>query len=315
MQSLFPVTLGNSLRKKEIHELVGGSGQHALTSCLGGLGFLVFHDPVKGKEFGYDRWEGAQLDGTFHYTGQGVNGDQMLRGPNKSLLQTVANGTPIHFFTRPEPGIKRKPGNPYTYCGTVALAEYPYSVKTAPDKSGALRNVLVFHFVPVTARFLAEQKISTKGDDSYICEFADWTASADTAVVGVSEASSKQIQLAENQLHQRFFNYLMQRGVIPERLTVSSPELKGRLVPDFVLRGSKLVVEAKPSVSRADVRLAIGQVLDYAHLMKRAGLDFKPALLFPMLPPMDLVDLIRDLEIVLITEEEMGNFNFGRTWL
>ena len=70
-----------------MHEKVGGSFRHGMTSCSEGNEFLLFHDKKKSVKFGYHVWEGLQADGKFHYTGQGTQGDQTLTKSNLALIR------------------------------------------------------------------------------------------------------------------------------------------------------------------------------------------------------------------------------------
>jgi hypothetical protein len=132
METSLPIHIGQKLTKREIHELVGGSDQHAMTSCMNGAAFLIFYDPKTSRKNKYDLWEGHQLDGTFWYTGQGLVGDQKMTRSNSGLVKAAEHGKPIHFFRRPEIGVKRETGNPYEYVGLVVLGDPPYEIKAAP---------------------------------------------------------------------------------------------------------------------------------------------------------------------------------------
>lgn len=65
------------------------------------------------------------------------------------------------------------------------------------------------------------------------------------------------------------------------------------------------LIEAKASVSRQDIRMAIGQLLDYRrHLNPRPSLT----LLLPERPSEDLVVLLRGLKIEVVVESRKGRF-------
>jgi hypothetical protein len=75
------------------------------------------------------------------------------------------------------------------------------------------------------------------------------------------------------------------------------------LEPDFIDETDGLVIEAKVSGARGFVRTAIGQVLDYQHLLSNQGYNYSPAILLPFTPSPDLVDLLASLEITLIVQQ------------
>lgn len=302
MDNAFPISIGSSLPKASIHVFVGGSGQHGMTSCLNGSAFLVFHNKTAGKKYGYDRWEGWQSDGTFHYTGQGVKGDQRFTRSNKSLLQMSASGKPIHLFQTD------KKGNPYEYIGLVTLGDPPFELKLAPDETGEERQVIVFQLIPLGHTKSPELIHSSNLVESFE---GNWTPpKVDSYSSTATPKIPTQIEVVEMQLQARFGNYMKSIGETVRTITISLQGQKGFLKPDFYLESRNWVVEAKPSASREHIRLAIGQVLDYANLLKMGGKQVEPAVLLPMPPPQDLGNLMQELHIHLIIETEPGEYTF-----
>jgi hypothetical protein len=140
--SNWPLKIGQKLKRRQLHALVGGAFQWGITSCMQRSAMLVFNNPKKAREFGYDRWEGWQPNGEFHYTGQGPIGDQdIATRSNNSLLRSKARGIPVHLF--------RSEGTEVTYLGLFELGENPYRWERAPDQLGNNRKVVVFHLVQV----------------------------------------------------------------------------------------------------------------------------------------------------------------------
>ena len=140
--SEWPVKIGQTLKRQKLHSLVGGAHQWGITSCLNGRAMLVFCNPKKSKKFGYDKWEGRQSGGQFHYTGQGVRGNQEISaGANRSLLRSREIGKPIHLF--------ESQGTEVTYVGQYELATDAFRWENAPDETGRDRRVVVFHMVKV----------------------------------------------------------------------------------------------------------------------------------------------------------------------
>lgn len=78
------------------------------------------------------------------------------------------------------------------------------------------------------------------------------------------------------------------------------------ITPDLYSPTRGWVVEAKRSAGRAYVRTAIGQVLDYAHNLERAGKPATPAVLLPGQPDDDLKALLKKLGILLIVRSGDG---------
>ena len=134
----WPIKVGETLKRRRLHTLVGGAHQWGITSCLDGRAMLLFRNPKKSKKFGYDKWEGKQGNGQFHYTGQGVKGNQdVSTRANKSLLMSKDLGKPVHVF--------ESLGTDVTYLGHYELLDNPYRWEIAPDETGRERRVVVFH--------------------------------------------------------------------------------------------------------------------------------------------------------------------------
>jgi len=137
----WPILRGQTLKRQELHALVGGSHQWGITSCLGGTNILVFTNPRSAKKFGYDIFEGLQRTGIYTYTGQGQVGDQSVEvGSNRTLLSTQWTGRPIRLF--------RVDRTEVTYFGRYRLSNVPFRYETAPDLNGVLRQVVVFNLHP-----------------------------------------------------------------------------------------------------------------------------------------------------------------------
>lgn len=139
--SSWPFSVGQRTTRREVHARVGGAHQWGITSCLQGKAVLVFSNPAKGRKFGYDRWQGWRPDGRFHYTGQGITGNQDIASrSNKVLLRTIETGLPIYLF--------EVDGKEVVYQGEFALDQVPYRIEDAPDARSLQRKVVVFHLVP-----------------------------------------------------------------------------------------------------------------------------------------------------------------------
>ncbi len=294
----FPYLPGESFKRSDLHELFGGSFQQGMTSANEKSDFLIFHDEVNNQEFGYDIWQGFQADGSFHYTGQGIKGDQKMSRSNLALLRANDQMLPIHLIESSK-GL-------CTYIGRFALGEPPYFEKLAPDiQGGNLRKVFVFNLIPLSTSL----KINSDSPSSAEVTGEDHTwAPPSFAPIekGVIRSEKSVIDLIEHKLQSEFGQYLIAQGHTPLNHTFQILNSKGFLKPDFWVPDLKLVIEAKPSSAREYVRLAIGQVLDYANLARLEGVSISPAILLPNMPAKDLVTLLSSLEITLIVKSGIG---------
>ncbi len=288
--------------RSEIHEAVGGSFRHGMTSCLDGDAFMIFHNPDGGKRFGYDVWEGFDVNGDFHFTGQGKIGDQKLTKNNKKLLETVTSLLPIHLF------MTTGDGQPYVYFGEFCLGSPPYETEVAPDENGNERKVFVFSLTPVgrTIRPLLPKNLLVTVSQSV------WSApTTDDLNKKYLPTTNMRVNQREHQMQKYFGEFLVQSGVEIFNVSISTPGSTGSVRPDFYIQEPPYVIEAKASSGRDFVRQAIGQVLDYKNLLNRGGVVATPAILLPDCPSDDLVALLESLNIELITGDEQSMYQFS----
>lgn len=277
-----------------------------MTTCLNGKAFLIFHDPVKGRDFGYDVWEGEDADGCFNYTGQGVEGHQTLTRNNKGLIRAADEGLPIHFFMRPAMSASSNKRAPYTYIGQVTLDNPRFVVRQAPDKFGNLREVFVFRLIPLGNVVVPETPTA-----GFRISLGNWSYPLTLSATGSTQQSEPtQIEFIEKKLQTRFADYMKDRSESVKSIRIAIPGKKGLLEPDFYLASRNMIIEAKPGSSREMVRLAIGQVLDYQNLLKPEYPGIRAGILIPSRPSNDLVDLLRQLHISLVTEASDSSFEF-----
>lgn len=77
------------------------------------------------------------IGGVYHYTGQGLKGDQSLSyGQNKTLAESNTNNVDLHFFEVFKDG-------EYIYQGKIRLTGIPYQA-TQDDEEGNPRQVWIF---------------------------------------------------------------------------------------------------------------------------------------------------------------------------
>lgn len=133
------LVVGESYLRSELHSNFGGNPRAGI--CPTQSVILIFSDPPSGTRFGYDQHDYVS-GGIYSYTGEGRRGDQQLVRGNKALL----SGKPLLLFSRID-------AKSWIFVGEVGLADPEFEIEKAPDQSGVPRNVLVFRFVPLNARF------------------------------------------------------------------------------------------------------------------------------------------------------------------
>jgi len=124
-------------RRRDIHARFGGQMQ-------GGISTPAEHPIVfaftgsSGAKHGYaDEWT---ADGTFHYFGEGQEGDMKLTGGNKAIAEHAVNGKDLLLFETIGKGQVR-------YRGAFNCAGY--SFEPGNDRLGKTRQAIVFNLVPL----------------------------------------------------------------------------------------------------------------------------------------------------------------------
>jgi hypothetical protein len=131
----------------------------------------------------------------------------------------------------------------------------------------------------------------------------------------IADRASRPVSQPEAELVERFKDWIEGEGNLrPAALRLPTPLGETWVEADLWLPATRQLVEAKAEATRESVRMAIGQVLDYTHLASLLieGKDFpgltaaSPAILLPMLPEPDLVELVKKLKIALWVKSEKG---------
>ena len=130
---LHELQVGKYYTNNDIHHIFSVSTQSGMrrSKRTNSLVLIARHDHNNPYE---DKW-GA--DGTIHYTGMGLSGNQSINySQNKTLAESRSNGINVYLFESNKP-------NEYTYSGKVELASDPY-YKTEEDENGHERQVVKF---------------------------------------------------------------------------------------------------------------------------------------------------------------------------
>lgn len=294
MLTTWPIPIGATLRRREVHAFLGGQQQQGISTPCGSPNILIFTDPDKGKKYGYDRHEGLRPDGLYAYTGEGVRGDQEFLRGNKAILSSVQNGRLIRLFTVRSVMV--------TYIGSFTLADPPFEYHQIPDFDGDQRRGIIFLLAPVSAD-VSELPLRDPMD-AHSAVIADWVQPEHVSFTVELEPREIEISRVEFELQASFGRYLQAKK--HEVRTLTLPAGSSRIQPDFYDVTAGEVIEAKKSTARSYVRMAIGQSLDYANNARRAGIDAKPAILLPGRTEADLTELCERLNVRMHTRIEDG---------
>jgi hypothetical protein len=249
---------------------------------------FLFTQPEVGKAFGYtyDGWRG---DGTFHYTGDGQEGDQSPdAGGNRALLQAPQQGRAIRVF--------RSEGPLTTYLGVFRLDDPPWFPADAPDRNGQVRKVLVFRLVP-SEEVLRDAADVAPIDPTEAEELSIEALDVESYAASRPEESTIAVR-REAQLVLDYCAWLAARGESTTRHRIPLPA-GGFLYTDVFNKATSELIEAKASAARPYVRAGLGQLLDYARYLPHE----RRALLTPSRPADDLIDLLKSHNIGAIWQD------------
>ncbi|PPG34116.1 hypothetical protein C5C25_03310 [Rathayibacter sp. AY2B9] len=294
----FTLEVGDQVLRRDIHRAYGGQQQQGIVTPRALREIFIFTDPAKGARYGYDRFEGLREDGSYSYTGEGQVGDQVFLRGNKALRDAAQDGRVLRLFT--------VQGTSVTYIGAFTTGTPTYRWEIIPDTEGTQRRGIIFTLLPLAADIT---RLPTYGGtQESAASLGDWTPPehSDIVIAGadVSPLDDRVVSRIEFELQSDFGLWLTENGTPPSRLTL--PVGSSRVEPDLYVQSSGWIVEAKKSTARSFVRMAIGQVLDYAHLAQREGYAAVPVILLPGRPEEDMLDLIRSLSIITAFRSDEG---------
>jgi hypothetical protein len=284
---------GDQILRRDLHQQYGGRTQGGIGPSKSTANVLVFSDPVVAKEHGYfDDWGS---DGCYHYTGEGQHGDQEMQSGNAAILRHKQQGRALRLFK----GVR----GVVEYLGEFETDDkLPYYSMDAPEAhDGPVRSVIVFRLRPLTQRATQEN-------------IAEVVASINKVeLVPVEERYTErtfiepsrqpyEAERRESKLVQTFRHYLQSKGYEVQRLQVLPAGEVKPIFSDLYVPEIPLLVEAKGTVERGSIRMALGQLLDYERFVEQA----RCAILVPSRPRPDIVELVRSAGVELYWPEDAG---------
>ncbi|MBX7552295.1 hypothetical protein K1Y78_30880 [Streptomyces sp. tea 10] len=291
---------------------------------------FVYSDPSAGEEYGYTfdgRAEDDEFGPLYLYTGAGANGDQKPSGRNGSLLTHAEKGREVHLFVAhgkvPGGGAMQQ-----RYIGQMVLdLVKPYDVRRGPGKDGVMRNALVFRFRPAPgttpAWTEADRQPAAPASDYEITEPAVdvpepvvLPAQSGAKVKNTEQhstaettadipAGQRKILRREGELVKAFVAHLAAAGHKTHSFQFTIKGEPGALTPDLYDATDHVLYEAKGLTTRANVRMAIGQLADYRRLVPERK-TLRVAVLLPSAPTPDVQELLAEQGIGLVYQTDEG---------
>ncbi|MCD2466011.1 restriction endonuclease [Streptomyces sp. MBT42] len=269
---------GDAIERKQLHARYGGRTQGGIGPSAKSPNVMIFTDPIAGEKHGY--YDGWMPDGLFHYSGEGQYGDQRMLSGNASILNHEDEARALRVFKGARGVV--------TYLGEFAVAGW-YEADAPETGDGPLRKVIVFKLRPLDTE---PQEPGTK--------LARLLASQPTTVVEIDveqhETEKSFVQPSqepyeaerrESKLVQQFSDFLRLQGHTVVRHRILPRGETRPLLTDLYVPSLGMLVEAKGSVTRENIRMAIGQLADYGRFVDAPN----RAVLVPTQPRVDLLDL------------------------
>ena len=122
------LTPGETIKRTELHELYGGSGQGGISPSTQSPNVMAFTDPTVGHQHGY--FDGWAEDGLFHYTGEGQHGDQRMKGGNRAILNAGTDGRKVRLIGGS--------GGVVTYLGEFSVDTQTPGIEQMPRSPGVM---------------------------------------------------------------------------------------------------------------------------------------------------------------------------------
>ena len=286
---------GKIYRRVDIHETYGGRRQGGISPSRVSPNVMLFTDPVTGHRHGYfDGW--GEDDGRFYYTGEGQNGDQKMVQGNLTVLKHVEEGRALRLFRIVSTGQAE-------YVGEFTLdPENPWRDVDAPDTNGEeIRKVIMFCLVPKDALPPSGPFVPYTPAPKPIVDEVEVEQHNSTERLFIDPAREPyESERREAALVQAYKGHLERRGHSVKRNRIRPAGETKPLFTDLYDVTENLLIEAKGSVTREAIRMAIGQLFDYErHLIESPAL----AILVPTSPRPDLVELCTRHGITVIWQD------------
>lgn len=281
---------GSVLRRRLLHDRFGGSRQSGIATVRSLQSVFLFSSS-SGLTYGYN-FDGPQPDGSFLYTGEGQKGDQRIIRGNKAILQPSLK---LRLFREVRRG-------EVEYLGEFRPDSItPFDREDAPDISGDMRTVIVFRLWPTDREQLGTPPLNRELVVRVVpLEQHKAKTFISNPAKGWTEAERREAALVE-----RYAHWLTLHGQESEGREILLPECIQPLRIDLFNRTTRELIEAKGAATRNNVRLALGQILDYSRYIQYE----RRAILLPVRPASDLVDLLLQHEVCCIYEADTGSFD------
>lgn len=274
---------GEYIVRKDLHARFGGQMQGGIATPKGSPNILLFADPHTGSQHGYvDEW----INGELHYCGAGQEqgGDQKMVRGNLAILNHQSDGKSIRVFYGSRGEIQ--------YAGEFELANddspswYWHDVET---QTGGRRKIIRFRLTPVGTSHHPEEAPQRP----IFSQTTIWARPYQEAEHTPRE-SRQPFDVDPDAIDRGLAAHVKIQNDLAEMARLAGFEAfsPGPDGPQFDLAWSELdgwvtVVEVKSLTAENEsgqIRLGLGQILDYAFQLNQMGHRVKPVLVVERAP-------------------------------
>jgi hypothetical protein len=289
---------GDRIVRKDLQAQFGGRPQGGIGPSSRSPNIMLFTDPTTGHQHGYfDGWNAE--DGTYSYYGEGQVGDQRMISGNAAVLRHVEEGRSLRLFQGSRGEVE--------YLGEWAVDEkQPFYETEAPDREGQTRKVIVFKLRPVGDFKIPAQTSMSDADQTSVEVVPVEEQYTEAAFVDPSH-EPYEAERREAKLVRALRDHLVMHGHDVGRLKIIPEGEAKPLFADLFDKTYNALVEAKGSVSREAIRMALGQLLDYGRFQPSAT----RIILVPERPRQDLLDLADSASIRVMWPSRNGYDGFS----
>jgi hypothetical protein len=289
---------GGRISRAELHELYGGREQGGISPCADSGNVFLFMNKKRGAENGYI-YDGIHKDKkTLHYTGEGRYGDQQMKQGNRAIRDHRAEGRSLHVFDVQSDGL--------LHHGEFEYTEH-YTAEAPPRGGGDLRKVIVFKLRRLNGRTpLPLAPVEGIESGTWVREIPIEQHLTERMVI-TPNAKPREGERREQKLVHELAEWLEAGGHQVCRLELHAEGEPAPIRCDLFDKSANVIIEAKGSVLRGAIRMAIGQLADYSRLMENP--PRKRRILLPEKPRADLIALARSQKIGMLWPDGAGGFS------
>jgi hypothetical protein len=278
---------GDRVRRTELHRLYGGREQGGISPSRKTSNVFIITAPDRGEAYGYI-YDGQSDDGFFYYTGEGQEGDQRMVQGNKAILEHEQAGRDLHVFVAH--------GVELEYVGQFRYRDHRQA--DANDVNDQECKVIVFQLEQMSGERIGptRARLDRLGVDEGVKEIPVEQYVTESMLV-LGDRDPYVAERAEQRLVRAFAENLERDGHDVCRLQFHPEGEVAPLFCDLFDKTTGTLYEAKGTVTRAAMRMAIGQLADYGRLVAPHP---RLAVLMPEEPRSDLLRLAasQDIEVV-----------------